>query len=116
MTPEAMTEQRPDRGVCVRRLKKVPELFSDVNSVAVGTPVARHPPHGSVREELPHTALTSGITIGPWASRTPRNPLPRFPGSVSGATKVRRIETSTRLAFVRSNKRNDPLGKPGALK
>ncbi len=27
--------------------------------VAVGTPVTRRPPHGSVREELPHTALTS---------------------------------------------------------
>ena len=32
-------------------------------SVAVGTPVARRPPHGSVREELPHTALTLGLTI-----------------------------------------------------
>lgn len=29
--------------------------------VAVGTPVARRPPHGSVREVLPHTALTSGL-------------------------------------------------------
>ena len=29
-------------------------------SVAVGTPVSRRPPHGSVREELPHTALTLG--------------------------------------------------------
>jgi hypothetical protein len=29
-------------------------------TVAVGTPVARRPPHGSVREGLPHTALTSG--------------------------------------------------------
>ena len=28
--------------------------------VAVGTPVTRRPPHGSVREALPHTALTSG--------------------------------------------------------
>ena len=28
--------------------------------VAVGTPVARHPPHRSVREGLPHTALTLG--------------------------------------------------------
>ena len=30
------------------------------NWVAVGTPVARRPPHRSVREELPHTALTLG--------------------------------------------------------
>src|SRR5207245_9750183 len=28
-------------------------------SVAVGTPVAQRPPHGSVLAELPHTALTS---------------------------------------------------------
>jgi len=28
--------------------------------VAVGMPVARHPPHRSVLEELPHTAPTSG--------------------------------------------------------
>jgi hypothetical protein len=27
--------------------------------VAVGMPVARHPPHGSVRAQLAHTALTS---------------------------------------------------------
>jgi hypothetical protein len=30
------------------------------NWVAVGTALAGGPPHGSVREELPHTALTSG--------------------------------------------------------
>jgi len=30
--------------------------------VAVGMPIARHPPHGSVRERLSHTALTSGQT------------------------------------------------------
>ena len=28
--------------------------------IAVGIPVTRHPPHRSVREELPHTAPTSG--------------------------------------------------------
>lgn len=28
--------------------------------VAVGMPVPRHPPHRSVREELPHTAPASG--------------------------------------------------------
>ena len=28
--------------------------------VAVGTPVTRHPPHGSLRAELPHKALASG--------------------------------------------------------
>jgi len=29
--------------------------------IAVGMPVTRHPPHRSVREELPHTAPTSGL-------------------------------------------------------
>src|SRR5262249_41565132 len=32
--------------------------------VAVGTALASCPPHGSVREELPHTALTSGSPDG----------------------------------------------------
>jgi len=31
---------------------------------AVGMPVTQHPPHRSVREELPHTALTLGQTPG----------------------------------------------------
>ncbi len=60
-----------------------------INSVAVGTPVARCPPHRSVREELPRTALTLGCDDQLIASRTPRNPMPRFPGTVSGASKVR---------------------------
>src|SRR5262249_26516245 len=33
-------------------------------SVAVGTALASGPPHRSVREELPHTALTSGVCDG----------------------------------------------------
>src|SRR5215468_9062154 len=33
-------------------------------SVAVGTALASGPPHGSVREGLPHTALTSGSCDG----------------------------------------------------
>src|SRR5215813_10194418 len=33
-------------------------------SVAVGTALASGPPHGSVREEFPHTALTSGSSDG----------------------------------------------------
>ena len=32
-------------------------------TVAVGMALAGHPPHRSVREQLPHTALTSGVTI-----------------------------------------------------
>src|SRR5215813_9896865 len=34
------------------------------SSVAVGTALASGPPHGSVREGLPHTALTSGSCDG----------------------------------------------------
>ncbi len=33
------------------------------NGVAVGTALAGGPPHGSVREELPHTALTLGSDV-----------------------------------------------------
>ena len=33
--------------------------FCFLKHVAVGTPVTRRPPHRSVREGLPHTALTS---------------------------------------------------------
>ena len=35
-----------------------------MGSVAVGTALASGPPHGSVREALPHTALTSGSCDG----------------------------------------------------
>jgi hypothetical protein len=52
------------------------------NRVAVGTPVARRPPHRSVREELPHTALTSGSDDqrprGYTALRFPVRPTIRF--------------------------------------
>ena len=37
-----------------------PQKPRQCHLVAVGTPVARRPPHRSVREELPHTAPTSG--------------------------------------------------------
>ena len=37
-----------------------PRKKSERNMVAVGKPVTQHPPHGSVREKLSHTALTSG--------------------------------------------------------
>ena len=40
----------------------VEEMFEESGKiVAVGMPVARHPPHGSVLEVLPHTALTSSL-------------------------------------------------------
>src|SRR5262245_38596418 len=39
-------------------------VLSLCSSVAVGTALASGPPHGSVREEFPHTALTSGSSNG----------------------------------------------------
>src|SRR5262245_1835035 len=62
-------------------------------SVAVGTALASGPPHGSVREELPHTALTSGSCDGQPFLRTQlvvraTNPVTRFPGSVSGTSAL----------------------------
>ena len=36
------------------------EQGENVKIVAVGMPVTRHPPHRSVHEELPHTALALG--------------------------------------------------------
>src|ERR1019366_7178490 len=64
--------------------KKTSELRSDWQGtqrvlVAVGMRVASHPPHGSVRAELPHTALTSdgwrqsaapGMDAPPWDEAT----------------------------------------------
>src|SRR5215468_11707384 len=38
--------------------------MENCSSVAVGTALASGPPHGSVREGLPHTALTSGSCDG----------------------------------------------------
>ena len=48
--------------VCIIRTFTRNRLGAEHNShaVAVGTPVARRPPHRSVRAALPHTALTSG--------------------------------------------------------
>src|SRR5262245_27005103 len=39
-------------------------VVSSLKLVAVGTALASGPPHGSVREEFPHTALTSGSSDG----------------------------------------------------
>src|SRR5262245_3870668 len=63
------------------------------SSVAVGTALASGPPHGSVREELPHTALTSGSCDGQPFLRTQlvvraTTSVTRFPGSVSGTSKL----------------------------
>src|SRR5215471_13432138 len=38
-----------------------PQNMTSPHTVAVGTALASGPPHRSVREELPHTALTSGL-------------------------------------------------------
>src|SRR5215475_7764177 len=61
--------------------------------VAVGTALASGPPHGSVREELPHTALTSGSCNGQPFVRTQlvvraTTSVTRFPGSVSGTSAL----------------------------
>ena len=70
------------------RSDPAPKTFFNylTNLVAVGMPVARHPPHGSVREELPHTALASGHNDK--AQRSPRVPAQALfthsPGSASG--------------------------------
>src|SRR5215831_12654528 len=66
---------------------------SPLFSVAVGTALASGPPHGSVREELPHTALTSGSCNGQPFVRTQlvvraTTSLTRFPGSVSGTSAL----------------------------
>src|ERR1700747_2976323 len=61
--------------------------------VAVGTALTSGPPHGSVREGLPHTALTSGSCDGqPFvgirlAVRAPTL-VPRIPVSVSATSKL----------------------------
>src|SRR5262249_6020144 len=55
---------------------------SPLFSVAVGTALASGPPHRSVREELPHTALTSGLCDGQplfAACRTRHNPCDSLP-------------------------------------
>ena len=43
--------------------------------VAVGTPVTRCPPHGSVREELPHTALAADTSVERIMLRAHRVPI-----------------------------------------
>ncbi len=61
--------------------------------VAVGTALASGPPHRSVREELPHTALTSGSCdgqpfLGTQLVVRATNPVTRIPGSVSGTSAL----------------------------
>src|SRR6266496_6270683 len=61
-------------------------------SVAVGTALASGPPHRSVREELPHTALTSGSSddqpLVLVVRATTPTPVTCIPGSVSGASRL----------------------------
>src|SRR6516164_9889188 len=58
--------------------------------VAVGTALASGPPHGSVREALPHTALASGLSDDQPLVLVVRatTPVTRIPGSVSGASRL----------------------------
>src|SRR5215472_5360532 len=73
--------------------------MKDLASVAVGTALASGPPHGSVREGLPHTALTSGSCDGQplvgirmlsllAACRTHHKPCDSHPGSASGTSAL----------------------------
>ena len=67
--------------------------MKDLASVAVGTALASGPPHGSVREEFPHTALTSGscdgqLLVGIQLVVRATTPVTRIPGSVSGASAL----------------------------
>src|SRR5262249_24542110 len=62
-------------------------------SVAVGTALASGPPHRSVREELPHTALTSGSSdgqplVGIRLVVRATTSVTRFPRSVSGTSAL----------------------------
>ena len=63
------------------------------SSVAVGTALTSGPPHRSVREELPHTALTSGSCdgqplVGIRLVVRATTPVTRIPGSGSGASAL----------------------------
>src|SRR4029453_14972947 len=63
------------------------------SSVAVGAALASGPPHGSVREGLPHTALTSGYCngqplVGIRLAVCATTPVTRIPGSGSGASAL----------------------------
>jgi hypothetical protein len=51
-------------------------------TVAVGMPVARHPPHSSRRAALPHRAPASGLTCRP-----PQGPAIRGRARVTGVTR-----------------------------
>ena len=61
--------------------------------IAVGTALASGPPHRSVREGLPHTALTSGSCdglplVGIRLVVRATTPVTRIPGSVSGTSAL----------------------------
>src|SRR5437867_13215801 len=64
--------------------------FGFLPLVAVGTALASGPPHKSVREELPHTALTSGSSDDQPLVFVVRatTPVTCIPGSVSGASML----------------------------
>ena len=84
---------------CSRKLKGVGSLFQkrkkgrepiSKSGCCGRTALAGGPPHRSVREELPHTALTLGRrSAAEAAGRGPPVHRPALPGSVSGASKVR---------------------------
>jgi hypothetical protein len=46
-----------------QRLPETPSIFKKLIFVAVGIPVARHPPHRSQRAAFPHWAPASGRNV-----------------------------------------------------
>ena len=89
---EAVGEKTPPR-------ESVEVLAVCRKRVAVGTPVARRPPHGSVLEALPHTALTLGITINLESVSYGRH----VDATLSAALCPQRVELACRFPLV------DPL-------
>jgi hypothetical protein len=71
----------------IARYGKKPSIQELSRTIAVGMPVARHPPHRSQRAELPHWAPTSGNDAQ--ATNCLPYPFQRtlqvYSGSVSGA-------------------------------
>src|SRR5260370_15129740 len=71
-------------------------------TVAVGTALAGGPPHGSVLEELPHTALSSGRT----------RPLPKTAGRGPPVEATRLVRHCVRGVV---NRKDRPLARSPSL-
>ena len=84
---EKAFESRALKGRALKGVRNRFRCFSGESVVAVGMALSGHPPHGSVHEELPHTALTLGSDgqshSDLLAVRHPDRTTPRA-GAVSG--------------------------------